>query len=190
MATGRFRHFNPRIGLALVAAALAGPGCAQPGPIASRQTTLGTLKASVSHLEFENENLRNQVGELKAENTRFDSRLAQEIEANGELSARLDDARAMVRRQGGDATALGTPSKARPADDDDDIPPPVSFPPARRSSGRGRKPPAASIPRADPPDADAAYDPGPRSRDLGPQGRLDDDRWLPVARGLGTPVRY
>src|SRR5947209_18443807 len=83
--------------------ALAPPGCAQSGPLTSRGTTLGSLKASVSQLEFDNERLRKEVAELKADNARLDTQLAQEREANGEVTARLDDAKDLLRRQGADA---------------------------------------------------------------------------------------
>ena len=52
MLTGRY----PRTFVLLAAASLLA-GCAQPGPILSRLTTIGTLKTSLSHLEFENQQL-------------------------------------------------------------------------------------------------------------------------------------
>ena len=78
MATGRSRLLVPWLALAI----LAPIGCAQPGPFSSRQTMVGSLKASVSQLEFENEKLRKEVGELKADNSRLDTQLAQEREAH------------------------------------------------------------------------------------------------------------
>ncbi len=194
MATGRFRLPARPIGLA--ALALVATGCAQSGPLSSRQTMVGSLKTSVSQLEYDNENLRKQVGELKADNRRIENDLVQERDANGEVTAQLDDAKDLIRRQGGDVTALGAPTKST-AFDDDGVPPPVSSPPARRTRNSGRKPPSASIPRGEPvapfgsADPDADPGPAPRARDLGPRGSRDvDDRWLPVARGMGTPVRY
>ena len=65
MATGRPR----KLALLLAAMALAPVGCSQSNPFTSRQTTLGSLKASVSQLEFENEKLQKEVGELKADNS-------------------------------------------------------------------------------------------------------------------------
>jgi hypothetical protein len=151
---------------------------------------LGSLKASVSQLEFENEKLRKEVGELKADNARLDNKLAQESDVNGELAARLDDAKDLLRRQGGNAQALGAPSKNF---EDDGIPPPVTVPQGQRIKSR-RKPPTTQIPRveADEPDRstgdDVSYTPSTRRpRDLGPEDR-DDDRWLPVARGLPSAV--
>jgi hypothetical protein len=186
MATGRTR--NLRCWLAL--AALAPLGCSQPGPFTARQTMVGSLKASVSQLEFENEKLRAEVGELKADNSRLDNQLVQEREANGEVTARLDDAKDLLRRQGGNASAMGGSSKNF---EDDDIPPPATTSPVRRSKG-SRKPPAARIPQIESTTPfgsssdDLGYEPPERSpRDIGPVD-ADEDRWLPVARGLASPV--
>lgn len=186
MATGRIRILTTCLALAT------GPtlvGCAQSGPLGSRQTTMGSLKAGVSQLEFDNEGLRKQLADLKAENRRIENKLVQEQEANGEVTAQLDDARDLIRRQGGDTSALGSPTKSA-SYDDDGIPPPVSSP--SRRSRSSRKPPAASIPRAESSSwPDPETDSTPRAREVGPQSRLeDDDRWLPVARGKATPVRF
>ena len=180
MATGRSRL----LGLLTAMTAIVPFGCAQSGPMTSRNTMLGSLKASVSQLEFDNEKLRKEVAELKSDNARLDTQLAQEREANGEVTARLDDAKDLLRRQGGDVQALGIPSRSI---EDDGIPPPV-----RRT--KGRTPPSATIPRPRPapvesPDErsfDSTSTGG--SRDLGPVDRADDDRWLPVARGLGSSI--
>ena len=58
----------------LVAAGLLGSaaigslgGCSSPGPIASHRATVGSLKASVSQLEYANDNLKKQVAQLKSE---------------------------------------------------------------------------------------------------------------------------
>lgn len=165
--------------------ALALSGCASPGPMMSRHGTIGNLKTSLAQLETDNQNLKREVAQLKADNTRIEDDLVQAEAARGELAARLDDAKELITRQGGDTTALGRGKKGTA---DDEIPPPVRT--INRSSRR--PPPAASIPRpraADP--DDNVLDPGPspsanrRSRDVGPQSRLDDGdgRWLPVARG-------
>ncbi len=176
MATGRFRL--------LAACLLIAPvGCSQSSGFTSRQTTANNLKASVSQLQFENDNLKKQVGEFRAEANRTESELAQERDANGELSARLDDAKELIRRKGGDATALN-------ASDPDPVPPPYTRPPARRTKN-SRKPPAAQIsrPEFDPSGfEDSSLKPSSATDDVGPQTWLDDDRWLPVARGIGTPV--
>jgi hypothetical protein len=185
MATGRVRKFAPWLLLGLVST-----GCTQPGPFTSRQTMVGTLKASVSQLEFENDKLRKEVGELKADNSRLDSELAREQQVNGEITARLDDAKDLLRRQGGNAQALGlgAPSKNY---EDDEIPPPIPTPNSRPMKGT-RKPPAAQIPQQTDPtpfgtSSDGLGYRGP-SRDLGPDDDSEDN-WLPVARGLGSQVR-
>ncbi len=191
MLIGRFQFF---VASTLATASIVAPsGCAQSGPIATHRNTVGSLKASVSQLEYDNGNLRKQVADLKSESTRIGNELDREGIVNGELSARLDDAKDVIRRQGGDVTALGRPSggasraSTSTASNDDEIPPPAKSP-IRRSRG-GRKPPAAQIPRIEPP-----TDPGPggispasETFDPGPQAsRIDDDgRWLPVARGRG-----
>jgi hypothetical protein len=187
MVTGRSRNLTS----CLILAALLPLGCAQPGPFTSRQTMVGSLKASVSQLEFENEKLRKEVGDLKADNSRLDTQLAQERDANGEITARLDDAKDLIRRQGGNAQALGgTPKNF----EDDNIPPPVATPRGQRTKS-SRKPPAARIPQIEAAPFgsstgdDLGYQPANRTpRDLGPTDVEEEDRWLPVARGLGTTV--
>jgi hypothetical protein len=188
MATGRSPNFAPW----LILAALVPTGCAQPGPFTSRQTMVGSLKASVSQLEFENEKLRKDVAELKADNARLDTQLAQEVDANGEMSARLDDAKDLIRRQAGTSQALGGQTKNF---EDDSVPPPASTPRTRTTRG-GRKPPSVQLPRIEPAtpfgtgNDDLGYQPSTRTpRDLGPLDQDDEDRWLPVARGLGSQVR-
>ena len=183
MATGRSRT----LALCLVLAATAPIGCSGANPFTSRQTTMGTLKASVSQLEFENEKLRKEVGELKADNSRLDSQLAQEQSANGEITARLDDAKDLLRRQGGNAQAMGGSSKTF---EDDIVPPPVATPRPRRVNNRRTSPTVTIPPPASRPnDDDLGYQaPGRTPRDVGPLDAGDDDRWLPVARGLGSAV--
>jgi hypothetical protein len=156
-------------------------GCAQPGPLSARRTKVGTLTTSLSHLEYQNEQLRRETAQLKAENRQIEDQLAQVEALNGDLTARLDDARNVISRGGGEP----------PGD------PPQTLP-AGRSSRTRRKPPFARIPGridtlppADPAD-DLPVDPfdPPSSRqsdEFGPQGRLEDrDRWLPVVRDHRT----
>ena len=150
------------------------PGCAQPGPIASPRNMVGSLKASVSQLEYDNTNLRKQVADMQTETTRAENKL---VQAEDE-----------IRRQGGDPTALTRSPSARPeasTASNDEIPAPVQSP-VRRSRST-RKPPAAQIPRIEP-----RPDPGPGQIELGRDGFdpgpqassfAADGRWLPVARG-------
>jgi hypothetical protein len=170
-------------------------GCAQPGPILGRRTTVGTLKASVSQLEFEKTELSKELADLKADNRRMEDRLAQEEEANGELTARLDDARVLLRGRGFDSDSFSPPARRALQDE--------GQPPARKTPRQGRKPPVARIPgRIDPVNSSdeqrSADDPfdtpsSAESGSLGPQSRRDTgSAWMPVARGNANglgPVR-
>ena len=160
-------------------------GCAQSGRMFGGRTKVGTLKTSVSHLEYQNEQMRKEIAQLKSENRQIEDQLAQVEAHNGELTARLDDARNVISRNGGE-----------PPDD-----PPKTLP-AGRSSRTRRKPPfarlpgrIAPIPAVDPagePPVDPFDSPSSRpSEEFGPQGRLEDrDRWLPIARGTAnTPAQ-
>ena len=75
-------------------------GCSQSRPMLSQRTSVGSLKTGLSQLEFQNQQLRQQVANLKADNRRIEDQLVQEETANGELSARLDDARNLLGRRG------------------------------------------------------------------------------------------
>src|SRR4051794_17308499 len=135
MQTGRPR----RLAISLAALGL-WSGCAAQGPLLSRQTTLGTLKTSVSRLEYENEQLKRELAEAKTENQRISRRLDQEEAANGELTARLDDARNLISRQGADPEGLvgsthplttPDPADPRPAAPPGPRPDQPPFPPNR-----------------------------------------------------------
>ena len=165
----------------LTAAASLLHGCAQSGPMFGGRTKVGTLKTSVSHLEYQNEQMRKEIAQLKSENRQIEDQMVQVEAHNGELTAQLDNARNVSRGNG---------------DEPQDAPPKTL--PAGRSSRTRRKPPFARIPgRIDPiPAVDPAGEPpvdpfdSPSSRpseEFGPQGRLEDrDRWLPVARGTAN----
>jgi hypothetical protein len=62
--------------------------------------TVGQLKTSLSHLELENEQLKHSVARLKQENRSIEDRLVQEQIDNGDLAARLDDARNLLSDRG------------------------------------------------------------------------------------------
>jgi outer membrane murein-binding lipoprotein Lpp len=188
MQTGRPR----RLAIPLAALGLWWSGCASQGPLLSRQTTLGTLKTSVSHLEYENEQLKRELAEAKTENQRITRRLDQEEAANGELTARLDDARNLISRQGTDSEGLAGSTRPLPGPEPAD-PRPTLTPAGRRPN----KPPFAQIRgRIDippPPDEEPLEVPDADDRGafLGPQGRpgrTAPSPWLPVARGLGRPT--
>jgi hypothetical protein len=159
-------------------------GCAQSGSLVGRGTTVGSLKASVSQLEYENQQLRREVASLKTENRQIENRLVQEESLNGDLSARLDDARNLIGRAGGD-----------PGPDAD-----RKTIPAGQSNRKRRKAPFAQIPgRIDalpPSDTETGPSAGwgrpaaPSQDDIGPTGQTDRSTlWLPVARGATNPSR-
>ena len=62
--------------------------------------TSGQLKTSLSHLEYENQQLKRSVAKLEQENRAMEDRLVQEQIDNGDLTARLDDARNLLRDRG------------------------------------------------------------------------------------------
>ena len=105
------------------------------------------MKVSLSHLLYENEQLKTEVARLKEESRSMEDRLVQEQIHNGDLTARLDDARNILRDRGLDTeTRVGARTKGkRNADPDDGIAQPRTLP-AGRTSKKPRKPPAASIP--------------------------------------------
>ncbi len=160
-------------------------GCQGTGPILSRQTTVGTLKTSVSQLEFRNDQLEKQVTELKSENRHYEDRLVQEQTEADNLATQLDDMKGRSGQKDGPVD-LRTGSRSRAVDDPAEETP---QPKARRSNGR-RKPPAVSIPgriepARDPDDVGLSDDPPTRSR-VASARRPREERWLPVARGLGA----
>jgi len=165
-------------------------GCAQSGSLLSQRTTVGSLKASLSHLDYENQQLRREVASLKNENREFENRLVQEEAINGDLSARLDDARSVLAQRGLDG---GSSSNLDSLD-----PVPRKTLPTGQSNRKRRKPPFAQIPgRIDvlPPSSDdSTSSPGwgksadPAHDDPGPTSGLDrSSLWLPVARGATEP---
>jgi hypothetical protein len=175
-------------------ALLLSAGCAQPGPLSSRHTMIGGLKASVAQLESEKEGLKREVADLKSSNRRLEDGLAQERTANGEMAARLDDARNYIRRQGGEL--------AGPVRSEQDAEPSLTprTAPAGRNTRRRKSPltqlpgeitlPSPSAAEDEAPDESDDLAPArPRGRDeIGPQSRrADDGPWLPVARGVSSP---
>jgi hypothetical protein len=167
-------------------------GCAQQGPFLAYRTNVSSLKTSVSHLEYENEQLRKQVAELDSRNREIGDRLVQEEAARDDLASRLDDARNELRRRG----LLGD-SGLSPGPETDEATPQRTLP-AGRSNRKKRKAPFARIPGrietlppGDLPDDSSGEDDGAsggREREeFGPQSRLESDsRWLPVARVPGN----
>jgi len=163
---------------------------------------VGQLKTSLSHLEFENEQMKRQVAKLEQESRGLEDRLAQEQMDNGDLAARLDDARNLLRDRGLDAdTRLGSHRSERRSqgyaagNDDGD----VHTVPAAQSSRKRRKAPFARIPgrlddlpkARDDDEADSAQG-GRESQSVSRRSRVGNDldhhasrtnerSWLPVA---------
>lgn len=172
---------NPRrrvgkAGAVALAVLTMAPGCAQQGPLMSRYTTIGSLKANVAQLESEKDRLQRERNELQVENRRIQDQLVQAETTNDDLITRLDNARNLIRSQGGDFTA------AHP-----DLDPTPLVAPAARSRRRPRKSPVTQvpgIPSFPEPDPDRDHYDGFEPLDDDPQARRGGDSpWLPVARG-------
>jgi hypothetical protein len=179
------------LGLALLLSGMLA-GCASPGPLASRQTMIGGLKASVSQLESEKEELRREVAELKADNHRISDSLVEERSRNGDLVTRLDGARNIIRSQGLNQSEFARSGDSVP--ELDDPPAPRRASPGNRPAPKPRKTPFAEIPARSTSDGfgdSASNFDAPRSPlddDYSPQARRDtDSRWLPVSRGVSEP---
>jgi hypothetical protein len=178
-------------------------GCAGRENILTGGPSVGQLKTSVSHLQFENEQLKTEVAKLKEEGRSAEDRLVQEQIHNGDLAARLDNARNLLRDRGVDPeTRLGSRTRGSRAIDLDNEGSQARTLPARRTNRKPRKPPAASIPGSldelpRDSDDDSADRPAIsfKSSEFGPLNRafaddtanpaFNDDhlRWQPVATG-------
>ncbi|WP_165250005.1 cell division protein ZapB [Paludisphaera soli] len=180
-----------RMALLLVASGLA--GCSGRGTYITGGPSTGQLKSSLSHLEFENDQLKTQVARLKEENRQFEDKLVQERLHSDVLVTKLDNARNLLRDQGYDSGS------------DPDLDAPLSRSrtlPAGRTTPPKRKSPAAQISRAS--DLDEIppirIDDGSRPRSsTRPAGsrpassrtsedetlglNTEDLRWVPIARG-------
>jgi len=197
--------------LALICVGLsAAQGCSGQSSFLTGGPTVGQLKTSLSHLEYENQQLKRSVAKLQQESHSLEDRLVQEQIDNGDLAARLDDARNLLSDRGVDAEErVGSRrggDSLRGSSGDDDGSAPRTLRAGQRARPR-RKPPFAhisgsvnSIPPID--DDNAALRDQNDGRD--PKGgrsgrRLDDDLdhhsfytgplgWLPVAdeTGAGT----
>ena len=186
----------------LCASLCAGEGCSGQSSFLTRGPTVGQLKTSLSHLEYENEQLRKTTAKLERENRSMEDRLVQEQLENGDVTARLDDARNLLRERGlsddvrlgshrgGDG--LGASSNERDGDQQS------SFPERSRSARRktpfaqisGVGDSVAPIEVGDPAEKESS----PRSRTKARRsGRASDDEldrhsyeraprtWLPIA---------
>ncbi len=197
-----------RVAYALVCVVLiGGAGCAGQSNLLGQGPTKGQLKASLSHLEFENNELKRKTAKLEQENRTMENRLVQEEIDNGDLIARLDDARNLLRDRGVEPDVkLG--SRGRAARDDssaeEDTARGGRTMPASRSTRERRRPPFAQIaaPGKDlgSGDQDGQTDGTSPRRDArpGPARRNRDDdldhhsfhsgtlQWLPVAGAGGA----
>ena len=75
--------------------------------------TVGQLKTSLSHLEYENAPVEATVAKLEQENRSMEDRLVQEQIDNGDLTARLDDARNLLRDRGSSRTCSRSSRRTR-----------------------------------------------------------------------------
>ena len=174
-------------------ASLAASGCAQTGDsFFARRTTVGSLKTGLSHLEFENDQLKSKVAELKSINREVEDRLVQEESAIGELQARLENARSLLSDRG----RLDNRSEKITDSSIDPLPP---EPPKTLRAGRPSKPkrktPFARIGGTVEPlpddEQDAPVDlpasprkPRPDSDDQSNSSAGDITKWLPISRGV------
>jgi hypothetical protein len=170
-------------------------GCSGRQSFLTGGPSVGQLKTSLSHLEYENGQLKRSVAKLERENRSIEDRLVQEQLDNGELTAKLDDARNLARERGLD---LDTQVGSHRADDGTT---PRTLPAGRK----GRKPPFAVIPgqvEIFPPvqDDDNASKPlSARDESFDRFDQKDDLnrhsyqsgalRWLPVADGTLSQLR-
>jgi hypothetical protein len=189
----------------------ASAGCSGQSTFLTTGPTVGQLKASLSHLELENEQLKRRTSKLEKESRSMEDRLVQEQIDNGDLTARLDDARNLLRDRGVEPDVkLG--SRRRGEGDDssaDDEGARARALPASRATRQRRKPPFAQISGpgnvVPPTEADQGSTSTSRKRRDAktdrPSQRLDDDldhhsshtgslRWLPVAdAGTDSPIQ-
>ena len=176
-------------------------GCSGRGSFLTGGPTAGQLKTSLSHLEYENAQLSRTVAKLKRENRAMEDRLVQEEVDNGELTARLDDARNLLRDRGLDLEDR-VQSRGDELRDPSGDGSGVRTLPAGQPARRRRKQPVVRIPG--PVEAPLDLDNGPSLRphavpDPAPEGQqsnldlgadLDHHtfytgplRWMPIAGG-------
>jgi hypothetical protein len=173
-------------------------GCSRQSRFLTGGPTVGQLKTSLSNLEYENQQLKRASAKLHQENRTMEDRLVQEEIENGDLAARLDDARNLLRDRGLDSEVLvrSHHGRGRSASTPDEFENALEARAPRNAPAPGRRrPPFAQISAPTDPvppmrDDDAPATPlrdrpGSRAR-----RRVDDDRhssyngslrWLPVA---------
>jgi hypothetical protein len=120
-------------------------GCSGRSSFLSGGPTIGQLKTSVAHLEYENAQMKRDLAKVRQENRAMEDRLVQEEQDNGELAARLDDARNLLRERGLDPIEradAGRDGSRELADGGKG----ARTLPAGQSNRKRRKPPVARIP--------------------------------------------
>lgn len=146
--TSRHRRRSPAA--AALAVLIAGgptllPGCSGRTSFLSGGPTVGQLKTSVAHLEYENAQMKRDVAKLRRENRQMEDQLVQREQDNGELHARLDDARNLIRQRGLDGDQA-TASRAEGPRESSEGSEGMRTIPAGQSTRKRRKPPVARIP--------------------------------------------
>jgi hypothetical protein len=84
-------------------------GCSGRSSFLSGGPTVGQMKTSLAHLEYENAQIKRDLAKTRRENRQLEDRLVQQEQDNGELTARLDDARNLLRERGVDPSERTDP---------------------------------------------------------------------------------
>lgn len=129
-------------------------GCSGRGNFLTGGPTVGQLKTSLAHAEVQNQQLQKQVAQLKTDNRSIEDRLVREELNNGDLTARLDNARNLLRGRGVELEERPrTASNSRHNmfdDEEDDLDSSNAGSrrtlPAGRQSRKTRRPPSVRIP--------------------------------------------
>jgi hypothetical protein len=133
------------LSLSIGAGLIALSGCSGRSSFLAGGPTMGQMKTSLAHLEYENAQMKRDVAKLRRENRQMENRLVQQEQDNGELTARLDDARNLLRERGlepDERTAAGRDG----SQGDPDAAGRARTLPAGQSTRKRRKPPVARIP--------------------------------------------
>ncbi len=119
-------------------------GCSGRSSFLSGGPTVGQMKTSLAHLEYDNAQMKREVAKLRRENRAMEDRLVQEEQDSGELAARLDDARNLLRDRGLDPAARADAGRDGFADDPEGAGGARTLP-AGQTTRKRRKPPVARI---------------------------------------------
>jgi hypothetical protein len=119
-------------------------GCSGRSSFLSGGPTVGQMKTSLAHLEYDNAQMKREVAKLRRENRAMEDRLVQEEQDSGELAARLDDARNLLRDRGVDPAARADAGRGGFQDDPEGAGGARTLP-AGQTTRKRRKPPVARI---------------------------------------------